>query len=1335
MSRSDRIRVLHVDDEPDFADVAATFLEREDDRLVVDTATSAAEGLDALDDGVDCVVSDYDMPGRNGIEFLEAVREDAPDLPFVLYTGKGSEEIASEAISAGVTDYLQKGSGTDQYAVLANRITNAVESYRSRRALADRNRDLRRYKNMVDSMREAACVYDEEGRFVVVNGYLADWYGTTKEALEGRRSDLVASIRDREDDPFRALVEGRREQVSGEIGFEFPGHGHAVVAYQLTPLMVDGTVEGVVGVARDVTERREREEELRRNERAMDEAPIGITITDPDRSDNPIVYANRRFRELTGYDESGTVGRNCRFLQGPDTDPGPVAAMREAIDAEERVTVELRNYRKGGSEFWNRVSIAPVRDEEGSVVNHVGFQRDVTEDHRRADRRRRQRETLVDLATDPAVADGDFGTAVRRITETAADLLDVPRVNVWLTDDDGDVLTCVDNYDREAGEHTRGAEIDPDEHPAYVEALRTHQVVDATDAREDPRTSELADYLDANGVGALLDGTLRSGGEVVGVVCHEHTGGPREWTEDDLDFAADVADVVHRALRNRERAERERELERTNTLLSTLFETLPVGVLVEDADRNVPAANERVFELFGLSGTPDEVVGADCERMARELSGIFERPAAFVERIDELVATREPVRDEELRLEDGRTFSRSHEPIGLPDGEGHLWVYRDVTERKDRERRLRETTSRLEALFEGSPDMIDVLDEDGRILDANRRFREELGYDEDELVSRPIWELDLEADAADMESLLSGFELDERRRFEGRYERRDGSTLPVEVHLLRLSLDGESRFLAISRDITERKERERERTRTIEFLQQLYEVATEAELNADAKITRLLRTGPERLGLPYGYLTRIEVDDDDLEGGTQTVVEASGNHDLLRPGETCPLSRSYCRKAIERDGLVAIRDAVEAGWEGDPAYETFDLGSYIGTTITVGGELYGTLFFASTTPRAEPFSDAERAFVRLAGRLVGYELERERDREELEAQAERIEEQYRTLFEEAPVMAVLTREEDGRPIIEDCNDQFVDALGYDHGALVGRELAELYTPESRTRLIDEGGYERSLAGEFTRERRTFRTADGGTVEALLRAVPRRDATGEVAGTLAMYVDVTERERIRRANERLDEFTSVVSHDLRNPLNVAEGRLELAREECDSDHLDDVDRAHDRMRALIDDLLALAREGEQVGNIESIDPDAVARKGWRNVETDDATLRVELDRPIRGDPSRLQQLFENLFRNCVEHGSTGSRAGPDDGVEHGGPDVTVTVGALSDGFYVADDGPGIPADERERVFEAGYSTSAEGTGFGLSIVRQVAEAHGWAVEVVDGTEGGARFEVTGVAFAD
>jgi signal transduction histidine kinase len=208
--------------------------------------------------------------------------------------------------------------------------------------------------------------------------------------------------------------------------------------------------------------------------------------------------------------------------------------------------------------------------------------------------------------------------------------------------------------------------------------------------------------------------------------------------------------------------------------------------------------------------------------------------------------------------------------------------------------------------------------------------------------------------------------------------------------------------------------------------------------------------------------------------------------------------------------------------------------------------------------------------------------------------------------------------------------------------------------------------------------------------------------------------------LKRKNERLDEFTSVVSHDLRNPLNVAQGHLELVREERDDEHLAVVASAHDRMEALIDDLLRLARASEAATETDVVDLKSLLNGCWGNVDTADAILDIDIDRAVDGDETRLKQVFENVFRNSIDHGRA---------------DVTVTVGELDDGFYIEDDGPGIPASDRDDIFDAGFSTSPDGTGFGLSIVKQVIEAHGWAIDVTEGSDGGARFEITDVAFAD
>jgi PAS domain S-box-containing protein len=264
-----------------------------------------------------------------------------------------------------------------------------------------------------------------------------------------------------------------------------------------------------------------------------------------------------------------------------------------------------------------------------------------------------------------------------------------------------------------------------------------------------------------------------------------------------------------------------------------------------------------------------------------------------------------------------------------------------------------------------------------------------------------------------------------------------------------------------------------------------------------------------------------------------------------------------------------------------------------------------------------------------------------------------------------------------------------------------------------------------------------RVAEGESVEITYRVEPTPDEVrwveshgepvyedGTVARVAGFSRDVTDRKRareqLRETNEELDMFTSVVAHDLRNPLNVARGYLDILDEKSEADEIRPIDRSLDRMQRLVTDLLTLAREGNVSAEPRRVELEDVAREHWQTIPADDATLHVPDAVSLDCDPERLGQALENLYRNAVEHTGGG---------------VEITVGRLDDaaGFYVEDDGAGIPEDERDRLLDDGQNVDAQ-TGelsLGISIVERIVESHGWTVEITDGTDGGARFEVTDV----
>ncbi|WP_142861165.1 PAS domain S-box protein [Salinigranum halophilum] len=725
-----------------------------------------------------------------------------------------------------------------------------------------------------------------------------------------------------------------------------------------------------------------------------------------------------------------------------------------------------------------------------------------------------------------------------------------------------------------------------------------------------------------------------------------------------------------------ERKERENMLQQ----YQHAYESALSGIAIVDFDGELIDVNPTFLDMWGYDDE-DDVIG----RLAIDMWNNPGQARSVLKTIKERGRWEGEL--EAVRA-DGSTFYAKGVNSYLTDSDGNpigvISSFFDISERKEREQELRMVRERFERFASNVRDAFFMLPTDYSEAEyVNPAVETIYGITPEEVYDDPMaWLRHVHPD--DKDELLAAMEAQQDGTSEWPVEQEFRIDHPNHgMRWVQTRLDvitdkngDPSRFTGVTTDITDLKERERELERNQGFLEQTQNVANVGGWEIDLR-TESLRWTDE--------VYRIHGIDMDFEPTVEDALE------LYHPEDQTTIQDAVERVAAEGElydlELRIVTADDEVRWvhtRGEPRYENGEIVGVRGT-------------FQDITER------------------IAHEQQLEEKTEELKQLATKYESQYRTLFEEAPVMTVLTRSDDGRPIIEDCNSQFVETLGYDVVTMLGSELAEFYTPESAEEL-HSGGYRHSLTGRFTREKRELLTVDGEVVEALLRAVPRRTADGEIIGTVAMYIDITERESVKRANERLEEFTRVVSHDLRNPLNVATGRLELVAEECDSDHLDSLEQALDRMGRLIDDLLTLAREGKEVTDTRLVDLATMSNRSWENVETYQAKLITNTEQGVWADRSRLKQVFENLFRNAVEHG---------------GADVTVTVGELDDGFYIEDNGPGVPSDKHDDIFEAGYSRSADGTGFGLSIVEQVVNAHEWQIRVTDGADGGARFEITGV----
>ncbi|EMA12843.1 PAS domain S-box protein [Haloarcula marismortui] len=1001
---ADAVRVLHVEDDPEFASMTAAFLSRADDRFDVVSATSANEGLTRLsEEPIDCVVSDFEMPGQDGIEFLESVRAIDENLPFILFTGKGSEEVASEAISAGVTDYLQKQQGTDQYTILANRIANAVEQYRSQRAL-DASRE--RLSLFIDKSPLGVIEWDESFEVVQVNEKGEEILRRGEAALAGKGFETLVpdSALDAVEETITALQEGSGGYYT-VLDIE-TGDGEEIVCeWHNRIIREDGETVAIFSQFQEITERRQRQQRIE----ALHDTTRELMHVESREAAAELVVETAR--DLLGLPLSAV------FLADESADALRPTAVTDQAQA---IIDDHPTFSEGDSLVWEVFDSGEQR-----VFNDVS-----THPNRY--------NPDTDVCSELLIPLGDHGVLIAASTDAAA--FEDASVSLMRT-----------------------------------LAANTEEALSRLDRQQELRT--LTERHELALEGAEL-GVWDWNVQTDQVTFDERWANMLGYTLNELDPTVDTWDeLIHPE-------DRERTYEALNAHL--------------DGETEIYECDHRLKTATGDY------------RWIRDIGKVVER--------DE---NGDPVR-----------------AVG---------IHQDVTDHKKRKQELEDTSRKLQVILDTAPTYILMKDIDSRFLFINSAARDLYGIDADKSV----------VDQSDYDILPDRIaeqtHADDQRALEQKETVEVETVIPVDgterTHLTRktpiLDDDGEPYALCVvATDITDQKQRERELAR---------------------------------------------------------------------------LTDEYAAVFENTNDAIALVDI------------------------------------------EEPADDPTFRYVRT-------------------------------------------------------NEAYERQTGFDTESLTGQTPVEAAGPDIGRRIADH--YKQCVsAGEpITFEERDLHPT--GVWETQVTPIA---ADGEITRLVAISRDISDRieyrEELERQNDRLEEFASIVSHDLRNPLSVLEGSLTLARDTGNDEQFDRCYRAIDRMKELIEDLLTLAREGDTVSETEPLNLEPTALSCWHAVETSDATLEVTAESTIYADESRVRQLLENLINNAVTHG---------------GPAVTVEVGDLDDpGFYIADDGGGIPPEKHDTVFESGYTTTDGGTGFGLAIVKEIAAAHDWSVSVTESDAGGARFEFRGV----
>ncbi|MFC6758055.1 MULTISPECIES: PAS domain S-box protein [Haloarcula] len=1108
---------------------------------------------------------------------------------------------------------------------------------------------------------------------------------TVRDSLQQIREDgdtLQIEYRVRQDDGNWMWVEARAELLAGTE-----------------------TARRLVGIATDITERKERDAEIELQSAAMEVAMDGIAILD----DDEYVYMNEAHAAIFDYDPDELVGAEWRDVYGGDE----IARLQKEVfpvlaDAGEW-RGETLGRKRDGTSVHQDLGLSVLESGELICTN-----RDITaqkERERELQRQRSQLRALFDKSPDGIIVHDAEG-AILDVNDTVVESL---------------------GYDRERLCSMSVADIEVGIEPSELRAVWSE--------------------MDRDDILKVESEHRRQNGETFPV---------EVWVNKTEVDGAERFIAVDRDITERKR--REAELRTVKERLDLAVEGANLGVWDWDMETDEVTFNQQWASMLGLS-LPDIEPTLDTWEDRVHPADV----AAVEDELGAHIAGEKALYDCEHRMETESgdwKWIRDVGKIVARDDDGApsraVGIHLDITEEKESKLNLE---AERDMFAQGPAVVFKWRNDDGWPVEyVSGNVADTFGYTAEELESGAVPYADLIHDddldrIAEEVGVQSDGTVDRFTHEPYRMVTRSGQVRWVTDNTKILRTDGEiTHYLGYLIDITEQKRLETSLRESEQSLRELTEIASDTDQPFEDKLRALLELGTERLDIQYGFLNR-------MEQGTQHIVQVVGDHPDLRAGRSVPESETYCRKTIEQEVTLGIRDAVAEGWADDAAYERSDLGCYIGGTVTVDGEAYGTLCFADRESRDHAFDETERAFVELLVQWISYELT-----------SETFERKLRDINETAQqLMTAESKAEIGSLVVENAKSvldmQMTGVWWYDEST--EQLVPECMSEESAAYITEQPTFERgsglAWAAFDSGEVRVYNdlsTASGlvnpdtklrseasvplgehgimtaGSLEP--RAFSETDinllevlsSTVETALTRAEREAVLRRTQadLQRSNRELEQFAYAASHDLQEPLRTVSSYLTLIERRyghaLDGDASEFIEFAvdgADRMREMIQALLTYSRVGTSDDAFEPVALAALFDRVTDGLEVKiaetDATVSVPATAAtVRGAETQLLQLFQNLVENGIKY-NTGT---PEVGLE-----ITETDGMVS--VAISDNGIGMAPDQTDAIFEVFQrlhtNEEFEGTGIGLSICRKIVDRHGGDIRVESSPGDGSTFTVT------